>query len=246
MRVLLVGTEPEVAEKVNLAARLRWPDATVQVAAELDHGLQAAEEQAPDVVIYESNPESRPADGFILGLRAFSDVPLIVLGPELPEGELDEVRALESGADDYIPRSTGIVCLVARLVAAIRRGRRTDPSANGQPLSTGSLTLDPATYEVFLNDRSLSLTSTEFRLLHLLLSNRGQVVTHEFLSQSLWGDRVESSSLVKKYVQRLRRKLGDDPNNPRWIANVYGVGYRVLISRAEEPQEAGMLVGSAS
>ncbi len=74
------------------------------------------------------------------------------------------------------------------------------------------------------------------------LNNRGQVVTHEFLVSSLWGDRVDSSALVKKYIQRLRRKLADDPQNPKWIANVYGVGYRFLGSRAPESERTAVAV----
>ena len=214
MKVLLIGTDPEGAERVSLAARLRWPDAVVHVAAAADEGLHLAEEQDPDVLILQSNDDLGPAEKFISELRSFSDVPLIVLEPEAAGGDYEEVRALESGADDYIRRSAGVISLVARLVAVIRRGRRMDPAAASRVLSNGPLTLDPTTYEVFLDGSSLSLTSTEFRLLHLLLNNRGQVVTHEFLARSLWGERVDSSNLVKKYIQRLRRKLDDDPPEP--------------------------------
>ena len=84
------------------------------------------------------------------------------------------------------------------------------------------------------------LTSTEFRLLHLLLDNRGNVVSHDFIARSLWGEQVDSSALVKKYIQRLRRKLDDDPQNPKWIANVYGVGYRILDNGAPAEEEAAV------
>ena len=88
--------------------------------------------------------------------------------------------------------------------------------------------INPATYEVFLNDGRITLTSTEFRLLHLLLKNRGMVVARRVLEQSLWGDQVGSYGLVKKYVQRLRLKLGDNARNPIWIASIHGVGYRFI------------------
>ena len=93
------------------------------------------------------------------------------------------------------------------------------------------MTIIPATYEVFLNDMRLSLTSIEAQMLHLLMKNLGNVVTHEFIARSLWGDSVDSSALVRKYIQRLRRKIGDgsqDPDSPVYIANVHGVGYRML------------------
>jgi len=72
------------------------------------------------------------------------------------------------------------------------------------------------------------LTSTEFRLLHLLVKNRGTVVAHQTLERALWGGYMDSSKLVKKYVQRLRRKLGDHAREPVWIASVHGVGYRFI------------------
>ena len=110
-------------------------------------------------------------------------------------------------------------------------------------MASGALLLNPATYEVLLHGKRMALTSTEFRLLHLLLKNRGTVATHRFLELALWGDRVDSSALVKKYIQRLRRKLGDDPQEPEWIANVYGVGYRFLGgSTSHVPEQQGVLL----
>jgi DNA-binding response OmpR family regulator len=107
------------------------------------------------------------------------------------------------------------------------------------PLSSGKLFINPATYEVYLGEERVTLTSTEFRLLHLLVKNRGMVVAHQTLERALWGEDVDSSRLVKKYVQRLRRKLGDDAREPQWIASVHGVGYRFIgpppgVPKAEE------------
>ena len=113
---------------------------------------------------------------------------------------------------------------------------RTASPGQGQIVSAGALTLNPASYEVFLDNNRLTLTPTEFRLLHVLLNNRGNVVTHEFLARAIWGDRVDSTALVKKYIQRLRHRLMDSPNDPQWIASVHGVGYRILT--AQEPSGA--------
>ena len=239
MKVLCIGTDPEAAEKVNLGARLRWPDAKVQVVLEPRSGLEAVRDQWPDVVMFQSDLGGTPVEKFIRGLRAFSDVPLIVLEPPSPAGDLDEVNALESGADDYIRRSAGIIDIVARMVAVVRRARRSGIFGEDGVLSSGALILDPATYEVFLDRRRVDLTSTEFRLLHLFLENRGNVVTHQTLARSLWGDRVDTSALVKKYVQRLRRKLGDTAHNSEWIVNVHGVGYKFSERRVPAREESG-------
>ena len=229
MKVLFVGSEPNTVAKVDVAVRLRWVDARILVAAEPERGLELVELEQPDVLLYCcSDPGPSPVEKFIQALRAFSDIPLVVMEREGGGEYMEEVKALESGADDYIHHTAGVVDLVARLVAILRRAHGSLVQNEGQPLSSGPLSLDPATYEVALNGSRLSLTATEFKVLHLLLKNRGNVVTHDFLARSLWGDQTESAGLMKKYVQRLRSKLEDDPQEPRWIASVYGVGYRFL------------------
>jgi two-component system response regulator VanR len=90
--------------------------------------------------------------------------------------------------------------------------------------------MDPNNYEVYLGGTCLALTPTEFRLLHLLAKNRPRFLTHDTLDQALWENRRGPgiNGLAKKYVQRLRIKLGDDARHPRWIASVYDVGYRFV------------------
>ena len=228
MKVLFVGADLQAADKINLAVRLRWPNASVVMAAEEADSLEAVDYESPDVVMFQANADSKRSERFIRDLRRFSDVPLIILEQEGGEGHMDEVIALESGADDFIHHSAGIIDVIARLVALIRRVRRSELSEGERTLSSGSLILDPSAYQVFLQGNRLTLTSTEFRLLQLLLKNRGTVLTHRSLEVSLWGDRGDASGMVKKYIQRLRRKLGDDPHNPQWIANIHGVGYKFL------------------
>ena len=164
MKVMFVGNDPQAADKVNLAARLRWPEATVVTAGEDETGLEELERQAPDVLMFQPQPTVRPVNRFIEEVRTFSDVPLIVLQP--PEGgdSMEEITALESGADDYIRSSAGIIDVVSRLVALVRRVKRTEGTGEARPLSSGSLLLDPTTYEVSLDGARLTLTSTEFRL----------------------------------------------------------------------------------
>ncbi len=99
---------------------------------------------------------------------------------------------------------------------------------NEEPLSSGPLSINPATCEVFLEGQPITLTPMEFRLLHLLVKNRGTLITRHSLEQALWWEPVDNPGLVKKYVQRLRRKLGDDARQPIWIATVHGVGYRFI------------------
>jgi DNA-binding response OmpR family regulator len=141
---------------------------------------------------------------------------------------MEVITSLELGADDYVRLPCDLTEIMVRIGALLRRVG-IHPSADSEgPLSSGRLLINPANYEVFLGDQRISLTSTEFRLLHLLVKNRGTVVAHQTLERALWGEQVDSSRLVKKYVQRLRQKLEDDAREPCWVASVHGVGYRFI------------------
>ena len=134
---------------------------------------------------------------------------------------MEVVTSLEVGADDYVRLPCDLTEIMVRIWALLRRvGLRTEPETDG-PISSGRLVISPCTYEVFMDDRRAVLTSTEFRLLHLLVKNRGTVVAHQTLERAFWGGYMDSSRLVKKYVQRLRRKLGDHAREPVWIASAW-------------------------
>jgi len=224
---LFIGLDPQTLEMVTLALRLRWPDARALVATEARRGLDMVETENPDLVLMQPNFSDMSLSGAIKELRLFSDLPLIVYGQE-ESGEMEAVSALELGADDYIRPPCGFMELVARVVALLRRMQYANGAQGDPPVFSGRLILNPSTYEVFLDSKRLALTPTEFRLLHILIKNRSTVVSHRFLERLLWEDRYDSASLVKKYVQRLRKKLGDDPRSPEWIASVHGVGYRFV------------------
>ena len=240
MKTLFVGGNPDSAERLSVAVRLRWPNAEVMVANDADVGLEVVEEEQPDVVVYQASTGQTDTT-FIQDLRAFSDTAMMVPEPVGGGGVIDEVKSLEAGADEYIRESSGSISLIARMVALTRRTRCS--STEQQPtLSNGPLTVDPASYEVFLHGRRLTLTPTEFRMLYLLLNNRGNVLSREFIARSIWGDQVDSTALVKKYIQRLRRRLNDTAQDPRWIANVHGVGYK-LDSLVKTPRPPGAMGG---
>jgi len=119
--------------------------------------------------------------------------------------------------DDYVRLPCDLSEIGVRIWALLRWVGIRPPNENESPLSSGRLFINPATYEVFLSDQRITLTFTEFPLLHLLVKNRGTVVAHQTLVRVWWREHVDSSGLVKKYV-RLRRKLTDDAREPSWIA----------------------------
>ncbi len=153
------------------------------------------------------------------------------------EGDMDEVAGLEMGADDYVKKPVDPRVLLARIRAILRRrgpvtpagvaaGRDADANPATDPLVFGSLTIRNAAYQVLLEGRPVTLTTTEFDLLLLLARNGGTILSRDFLHRELRGvdyDGVDRS--VDMGVSRLRKKLGDDPKSPRRIKTVWGKGY---------------------
>lgn len=234
MKVLCLGTDSMSIEQMQLAIRFRWPDASFSIAPTPDEALAAIESEGMDLVVVIARSSRIVVSTFCSELREFSDVPLIVMGDSEGEYSLDDVKALEAGADDFIRSSAGLAELVARVVALIRRAQAQGSSPSGTVLQSGDLLINPATYEVFLDGRRVNMTATEFNLLHLLIRNKGSVVRHRMIERALWGDNVDSSALVKKYVHRLRRKLEEASNGEHeYIRSVYSIGYLFVATREE-------------
>jgi DNA-binding response OmpR family regulator len=228
MKVTFISVDSRCVQMAAQSVRLRWPDMVLTVATTATEGLELVEQEFPDVVLMNADFTDMSLSQAIQELRRFSDVPLIVMSHR---GDVVEVvTALELGADDYVRLPCNLTEMMSRLWALLRRAGNNRPAQDGEaPLRSGSLLINPATYEVFLEERRVSLTSTEFRLLHLLVRNQGVVLSHQALERGLWGRHwVESVGLGKKYIQRLRRKLGDNANEPHWIVSVRGVGYRFI------------------
>ena len=226
MKVVIIGANPRTVDIAKVSVRLRWPDTSIQSCSTARKGLDLVEQEWPNMVIVHPDFEDSTLSELIQELRGFSNVPLLVLGSE--GDEMEAVPSLELGADDYVRLPCDFTELTTRLWALMRRAGNAANYESENPLTSGNLMVNPSTYEAFLSGRRLSLTTTEFRMLFLLIKNWGIVVSRQSLERTLWGERVDSYGLVKKYVQRLRQKLGDDAREPFWIANVHGVGYRFI------------------
>jgi two-component system, OmpR family, KDP operon response regulator KdpE len=225
MKTVFIGANPKIAEMATLGVGLRWPDATVLGATTAAEGLGVVVQESPDLVIVHSSFSDMALSQVIPELRAFSNVPLLALGPRVKETEV--VIYLDLGADDYVPLPCSSPVLMMRIYALLRLSGMPMPSSEIEsPLLSGELFVIPAACQVFLDNQQVPLTATEFRLLYLLIKNRGSVVDHHTLELSLeLGQATDGSGPVKKYVSSLRRKLGDNAQEPRWIATAQGSGY---------------------
>jgi two-component system, OmpR family, KDP operon response regulator KdpE len=157
-------------------------------------------------------------------VRAWSNVPVIVLSIESSEEQ--KVILLKLGADDYIVKPFGIAELAARCEAALRRYHK---SADKNPIvRTGSLVVDLVSRSVTIDDDRITLTRKEYRLLHVLASHLGLVVTHQQLIKEVWGRALgDNVQYLRMLVRKLRQKIEVDPNQPKFLITESGVGYRL-------------------
>jgi len=161
-------------------------------------------------------------DGLEVCRRIRSTVDTGIIAVTAPCPEMDRVLGLRAGLDDYVVRPFGFVELLARMEAVVRRVQPPEPPA--QTICCGSLQIDPATRQVWLDDQPVDLTFKEFQLLHLLASNREVVVRRGEIMSEIWQeDRVKSTRTLDTHINTLRNKLGGSA----WITTVRGVGYQI-------------------
>jgi DNA-binding response OmpR family regulator len=154
-------------------------------------------------------------------------VPVIMLTAR--DDAMDKVRGLELGADDYVTKPFNHLELLARMKAVLRRLDLPAPTDRVPSFKAGDLEVDFGAAEARLGGRRLELTPTEYKLLYHLVRNAGQVLPHGTLLAKVWGrEYVDEVDYVRVYMRRLRDKLGDDPEHPRYLRTERGVGYRFI------------------
>jgi two-component system KDP operon response regulator KdpE len=228
MKMLLVDRDPHVLETLSFTFRFLWPDVTLLTTSDGMKAIEVADSASPDVIVLELELPDMGGTDVVRQIRLFSDVPIVVLTNR--DGEMDKVRSLEAGADDYIAKPFSPLDLLARTKAVLRRAGVLN--ADGEdlpPMVAGNLSIDFSTREISLDGKSVHLTPIEYKLLQVLVRNGGRVVTHEAFRRRVWGDaEYIDNSTIKKNIAQIRRKLGDTPGNPQMILNERGVGYKFI------------------
>ncbi|MGB5796332.1 MAG: response regulator [Mycolicibacter algericus] len=221
-RVLVVDDEPQIlrALKINLSVR----GYEVVTAATGAGALRAAAEHRPDVVILDLGLPDISGIEVLAGLRGWLTVPVIVLSARTDSA--DKVEALDAGADDYVTKPFGMDEFLARLRAAARRNAAA--AEIDQPIvETSSFTVDLAAKKVTKNGGEVHLTPTEWGMLEMLVRNRGKLVGRDELLTQVWGPAyAKETQYLRVYLAQLRRKLEDDPSNPKHLLTEAGMGYR--------------------
>jgi len=221
-RVLVVDDDPTVREVV--VSYLRAGGHEVVETPDGETALVEADRLPPDLVVLDLMLPG--IDGLEVCRRLRADggrVPVIML--TALGSETDRVLGLELGADDYVTKPFSPRELALRVDGVLRRTAEPEPVATAL-LTDGDLVVDPVRHEALRDGEVLALTGREFDLLRFLLAHPGQAFSREDLLQQVWGWSFGDQSTVTVHVRRLREKVEDDPNRPRRLVTVWGVGYR--------------------
>jgi two-component system response regulator RegX3 len=222
-RILLIEDEESISEP--LAAALGREGFDVVVAGTAAEGREHFRARAPDLVLLDVMLPDGDGRDVLREIRSTSRTPVVMVTAR--GEELERVLGLELGADDYVTKPFSAAELAARVRAVLRR---TDSELAGEPggvLEIGDVRMELDRHQAFHGQEQLDLTVKEFDLLRLLLENAGKVVRREQLIRDVWDTTwFGSTKTLDVHVSALRRKLGDDPSDSRYIHTVRGVGFR--------------------
>ncbi|MFZ5917862.1 MAG: response regulator transcription factor [Chloroflexota bacterium] len=221
-KILVIDDSPDLLRIVQLC--LERNNFKVFTATNGREGLQRTYSVQPDLVILDVMMPGIDGWEVLTRLREMSDVPIMMLTAK--GREVDVVRGLGLGADDYVTKPFGTAELLARVQALLRRSK-TPANMRVTRYQDNGLSIDLDRHEVLVKGEPIDLTPTEFRLLSILVHHAGKVVPHRVLLSHVWGEEYSNEvHYLKLYIRYLRQKLEDVPSNPRYILTEWGIGYR--------------------
>jgi two-component system KDP operon response regulator KdpE len=223
--VLIIDDEPQIVRALRIILTARH--FRVATASRGDEGLALATVQPPDLILLDLGLPDQDGVEVCRQLREWSELPVIVVS--VRDSEQDKVKALDSGADDYITKPFGVEELLARIRVALRR-RLAAQGLKDLQVRVGPVLVDLYNHRVTRNDVEVELTPTEFRLLSYLVANAGRVLTYQMILTNVWGPQeAEHVEYLRVYINQLRKKLEEDTENPKYILNELRVGYRFMV-----------------
>ncbi len=217
--------EDDNALRRSLVATLTALGFEIREATNGELGLAELQSKSSEVVLLDLNMPGMGGMAACAKMRSLHPkLPIIVL--TVRNSDEDTIAALDAGADDYVTKPFRIPELAARVRAAVRRVRQ--PEDDGlRTLEIGSIRLDPVAYQVLRRGEALHLTPKEFELLHLLMRHAGRPITHQRLLSLVWGEEYGNErEYLRTYISQLRRKIEENPVQPRYLVTENYVGYR--------------------
>jgi DNA-binding response OmpR family regulator len=221
-RILIVDDESAILQ--TLRFNLERNGYAVATAGDGRTAIALAASERPDLIIMDIMLPVLDGIEACKEIRKTSGVPIIMLTAR--DQEIDKVLALELGADDYVTKPFSLHEFLARVKARLRRQAAGDGAARSEAIAAGDIVLDPSRQSLVVRAKSVSLAPKEFSLLHVLMENRGRVVTRQTLLDKVWGYDFEGEhQTISVHIRWLREKIEVDPNNPQHIITVRSRGY---------------------
>jgi len=226
IHILVIDDEPQIlrALKTILTAK----QFRISTADRGEIGLAIAAAEQPDLIILDMSLPDMEGIQVCKEIRSWTQTPIIILS--VRDSEKDKVAALDAGADDYLTKPFGIEEFLARIRVALRHKIQAAGGTKLTLLRAGKIEVDLAAFVARRDNIEVSLTATEFKLLAFLASHAGRVLTHQTILSNVW-DPAEANKIeyLRVYMRQLRKKLEEDPEQPKYLLTEPGIGYRFNI-----------------
>ena len=224
LNVIVIEDEKNICNFIQTT--LENHDYKVTTAATGKEGLSCITSCYPDVVLLDLGLPDMDGLEVLRQVRDFSTVPVIVISARIQETE--KVAALDAGADDYITKPFGTSELLARIRTALRHSQASAPGKTEAVYRSGDLMIDFDKRLVTIAGQEIHLTQIEYKLVSLLAQNAGKVLTYDYIINHIWGPYADSNNqILRVNMAHIRRKMGENPAEPKYINTEIGVGYRM-------------------
>lgn len=226
---LILVVEDDAPVRNLITTTLKANDYRFQTAANGEAGVLATASQNPDIILLDLGLPDMDGMEVIKRVRSWSNVPIIVISAR--SEDTDKIDALDAGADDYLTKPFSVEELLARLRASLRRAMYQSSGGveDNAVFVNGDLKIDYASGCVFIRDEEVHLTPIEYKLLCLLAKNVGRVLTHNFILNEVWGNVMQSDvPSLRVFMATLRKKIEEEPSEPKYIQTHIGIGYRMI------------------
>lgn len=226
LQILVVEDDAPVRNLITTT--LKAHDYRYITAATGEGAVMEAASHNPDIILLDLGLPDIDGVEVIHRIRSWSNVPIIVISAR--SEDTDKISALDAGADDYLTKPFSVEELLARLRVTQRRLALMQNSTGQKAVyENGQLRIDYASGCAFLGGEELHLTPIEYKLLCLLAQNTGKVLTHKFITQSIWGSSWDNDvASLRVFMATLRKKLESAPDSPQYIQTHIGIGYRMV------------------
>jgi len=218
--ILVIDDEVQIRKLLEIS--LEANDYKVLFGINGKDGITAAASYQPDLILLDLGLPDQDGQDVLVNLREWYHNPIIIL--TVKSAEVEIVKALDNGANDYLTKPFRTQELLARIRTALRSK---STNTNESVLSFGNIIIDFVSRTVKVNQEIVKFTATEYNLLTLLIKNDGRVLTHQYILREIWGQSYsEQTQYLRVFVAQLRKKIEQDPNRPKFILTESGVGYR--------------------